>query len=297
MRILPFASSDFQPLADTAAPCDDCARPEALGFRFSYAYQPIVDVRTRQVYAHEALVRGAGGEPAPTILSRINEDNRYRFDQACRVKAIKGAAELGLQERLSINFLPNAIYKPELCIRTTLQAARKHDFPLERIIFEATEGDAIEDGSRLARILTEYKRTGFLTAIDDFGAGYAGLNLLADFQPDIIKLDMALVRGVDTSRSRQAITRGVLRICSSSSARRTARKLIASNDSRVGTGRQYCRVAKGSDADNDAGAAGGGVTRHRVGAGSDADSRRCGRPWRGRRPGAAAGPLGADGRA
>jgi EAL domain-containing protein (putative c-di-GMP-specific phosphodiesterase class I) len=213
MPNIPFASSNFQPWAADSSKCNDCARPEALGFQFSYAYQPIVDVRKRQIYAHEALVRGAAGEPAPTILSRITDDNRYRFDQACRVKAIKVASELFMQERLSINFLPNAIYKPELCIRTTLQAARKHAFPVERIIFETTEGDAIDDGKRLADILTEYKRTGFLTAIDDFGAGYAGLNLLADFQPDIIKLDMALVRGVDTSRSRQAITRGVLRIC------------------------------------------------------------------------------------
>ena len=212
MSSIPITSSIFQPGAEPPR-CDGCARPESIGFAFSYAYQPIVDVRKRQIYAHEALVRGAEGEPAHTILSRINEDNRYRFDQACRVKAIKVASELGMQERLSINFLPNAIYKPELCIRTTLQAARAHDFPVERIIFEATEGDAIEDGKRLATILTEYKRTGFLTAIDDFGAGYAGLNLLADFQPNIIKLDMALVRGVDTSRSRQAIARGVLRIC------------------------------------------------------------------------------------
>lgn len=151
--------------------------------------------------------------PALAILSRITEDNRYRFDQACRVKAIKVASELGMQDWLSINFLPNAIYKPELCTRTTLQAARKHDIPVERLLFEATEGEAIEDGKRLGGILTEYKRTGFLTAIDDFGAGYAGLNLLADFQPDIIELDMALMRGVDTSRSRQAITRGVLRMC------------------------------------------------------------------------------------
>jgi len=203
-------------LPQAAAPshCDDCAAPQALGFRFSYAYQPIVDVRKREIYAHEALIRGAAGEPAATILSRVNDDNRYRFDQACRVTAIKVAAQLGLQQRLSINFLPNAIYRPELCIRTTLQASRTHNFPVERIIFEATEGEAIEDGKRLAAILTEYKRCGFLTAIDDFGAGYAGLNLLADFQPDIIKLDMALVRGVNTSRSRQAITRGVLRICS-----------------------------------------------------------------------------------
>ena len=80
-------------------------------------------------------------------------------------------------------------------------------------MFEATEGEAVNDGRRLAEILREYKRTGFITAIDDFGAGYAGLNLLADFQPDVIKLDMALVRDVDTSKARQAIARGVLRMC------------------------------------------------------------------------------------
>jgi EAL domain-containing protein (putative c-di-GMP-specific phosphodiesterase class I) len=213
MPSISFASSNFQPWADDSAQCDDCARPEALGFRFSYSYQPIVDVRKRQIYAHEALVRGSEGEPAPTILSRINEDNRYRFDQACRVKAIKVASELGMQERLSINFLPNAIYKPELCIRTTLRAAHKHAFPVERIIFEATEGDAIEDGKRLASILTEYKRTGFLTAIDDFGAGYAGLVLLAEFQPDLVKLDMGLIRGIDTSPARRTIVAGITGTC------------------------------------------------------------------------------------
>src|SRR5690606_32276433 len=49
--------------------------------------------------------------------------------------------------------------------------------------------------------------------IDDFGAGFAGLNLLADFQPDIVKLDMALVRGIDQSLPRRAIVSGVVSIC------------------------------------------------------------------------------------
>jgi EAL domain-containing protein (putative c-di-GMP-specific phosphodiesterase class I) len=146
------------------------------------------------------------------VLSRLNDSNRYRFDQACRVKAIKGAAQLGMRSRLSINFLPNAIYQPEVCIRTTLAAARTHGIAIQNIIFEATEGEVVSDGKRLAEILREYKRMGFLTAIDDFGAGYAGLNLLADFQPDIIKIDMELVRNIHTSRSRQAIARGILRI-------------------------------------------------------------------------------------
>lgn len=210
---IPIVASNFLPLEDSGDACRSCRDAEPLGFRFSYAYQPIVDLGTRTVWAHEALVRGPAGEPAATVLSMLDESNRYRFDQACRVKAIKGAAQLGLGPRLSINFLPNAIYKPEVCIRTTLEAARTNGFAIQRIVFEATEGEAVSDGRWLAEILREYKRTGFLTAIDDFGAGYAGLNLLADFQPDIIKLDMALVRGVESSRARQAIARGVLRMC------------------------------------------------------------------------------------
>lgn len=201
------------PDAGPANACGSCGTAERLGIQFDYAYQPIVDVVARTSYAHEALVRGPAGEGALSVLSQVTEQNRYRFDQACRVKAIKTAAQLGMQERLSINFLPNAVYKPEVCIRTTLEAARVHSFPIDRIIFEVTEGERIEDGPWLATILREYQRQGFLTAIDDFGAGYAGLTLLADFTPDLIKLDMALVRGVDISKSRQAIARGMVRIC------------------------------------------------------------------------------------
>jgi len=201
------------PAGGRATGCPGCQDAQPLGFDFDFAYQPIVDLATHQVWAHEALVRGTQGQGAGWVLEQVNEDNRYRFDQACRVKAIATAAALGMDTRLSINFLPNAVYRPELCIRTTLQAARTHQFPLERIVFEVTEGERVEDGPWLASILREYQRFGFLTAIDDFGAGYAGLTLLADFQPDIVKLDMALVRGVDASRPRQAIARGLLRIC------------------------------------------------------------------------------------
>lgn len=217
LKMIPIEPSRFAPLDESTSAneraCADCADGKGLAFAFSYAYQPIVDVHDRSIYAHEALVRGPAGESAHSVLSLLDNSNRYRFDQACRVKAIKGAAQLGMRSRLSINFLPNAIYQPEVCIRTTLAAARTHGFDIENIIFEATEGEVVSDGKRLANILREYKRMGFLTAIDDFGAGYAGLNLLADFQPDIIKIDMALVRDVDTSRPRQAIARGVLRLC------------------------------------------------------------------------------------
>ncbi len=213
IKIEPVAS-DFSLLDESSAvACGGCSPTSKVGFQFDYAYQPIVDIRSRAIYAHEALVRGPNGEGATSVLSQVNDSNRYRFDQACRVKAIKTAAQLGIRDRISINFLPNAVYKPEVCIRTTLEAARVHGFPTDRIIFEVTEGERVEDGPWFTTILREYQRCGFLTAIDDFGAGYAGLTLLADFKPDLIKLDMALIRGIDTSASRQSIVRGLMQIC------------------------------------------------------------------------------------
>lgn len=209
----PAHAANFPRLVEQPADCPGCGGPERVGFAFDYAYQPIVDVEARTVYAHEALVRGPTGESAGSVLAQVTEANRYRFDQACRVKAIRMAAQLGMQERLSINFLPNAVYKPELCIRTTLEAARAHGFPIDRIVFEVTEGERVEDGPWFAQILREYQRFGFLTAIDDFGAGYAGLRLLSDFRPDLIKIDMDLVRRVDTDRPRQAIVRALVRLC------------------------------------------------------------------------------------
>ena len=201
------------PSPPSRAGCALCRDAEPLPFDFSYAFQPIVDIQAREVFAHEALVRGPAGEPADTVLSRVTAENRYSFDQACREKAIRTAAGLQLPSFLSINFLPNAIYRPEVCIRSTLQAAERYGFPVERIIFETVEGEQVSDGKWLAEILSEYKRIGFKTAIDDFGAGFAGLNLLADFHPDIVKLDMALIRGIDHSRSRRAIVAGVISMC------------------------------------------------------------------------------------
>ena len=193
--------------------CRDCVGRAGLDFDFTMAFQPIVNIRTREVYAYEALVRGMQNESAATVFTHVNEGNRYRFDQSCRVKAVKLAAELGMQEMLSINFMPNAVYRPELCIRTTLDAAEMYGFPIDRIMFEITEGERVDDLPHLRSIVEHYRQRGFKTAIDDFGAGYAGLNLLAEIRTDLIKLDMALIRDIDSDRVRQAIIRGILQVC------------------------------------------------------------------------------------
>jgi EAL domain-containing protein (putative c-di-GMP-specific phosphodiesterase class I) len=190
--------------------CKNCQDAKELDFDFTMAFQPIINCKTQSIFGYEALVRGLNNESAYSIISRVNDDNRYLFDQQCRIKAIALASELNLETMLSINFLPNAIYKPERCIRTTLEAAKKYDFPIENIMFEFTEVEKIEDASHVKRIVEYYQSLGFRTAIDDFGAGYSGLNLLADFQTDIIKLDMALIRNVHSNTARQSIVRRCL---------------------------------------------------------------------------------------
>jgi EAL domain-containing protein (putative c-di-GMP-specific phosphodiesterase class I) len=190
-------------------PCADCQGDQRLDFEIRMAFQPIVDVRDRSIHGYEALVRTADGGGAAEVLARVRPDQLYRFDQTCRVKAIATAAELGLRQRLFINFFPNAVYQPATCIRLTLLAAQMSDFPTENLVFEAAESEDVTDQTHVSNIFRDYRNRGFQTAIDDFGAGYAGLSRLIAFQPDVIKLDMGLVRGIDADPVRQAVVRGV----------------------------------------------------------------------------------------
>jgi EAL domain-containing protein (putative c-di-GMP-specific phosphodiesterase class I) len=166
-----------------------------------------------RVWAYEALVRGTGGEGASTVLDRVGTESIYGFDQACRVKAVELAGRLFPHDndvRLSINFLPNAVYEPDACIRATLNAARRADFRQDRLMFEFTENEQMRDTGHVRNIIEAYRRRGFTTAIDDFGAGFAGLGLLAELRPDVIKIDMALIRGIDESATQRAIVRAVV---------------------------------------------------------------------------------------
>lgn len=198
-----------------AKPCAGC-REGQFDRPLAMAFQPIVDVGTRSVFAYEALVRGPAGEAAGNVLGAVGVAELYAFDQACRVTAIETAASTGLgalEADLSINFLPNAVYEPRACIRTTLQAASRTGFPTGKLIFEINEGELLTDPDHLAHIVAEYAAMGFRTAIDDFGAGYSNLNLLARFRPDIVKFDMALIRGIDGDKGRQSIVGHCTSMC------------------------------------------------------------------------------------
>ncbi|MFC6199239.1 EAL domain-containing protein [Ponticaulis profundi] len=192
--------------------CEGCQNGKGFSPSISMAFQPILDMEAQSVFGHEALVRGTDGAGAGSVLSLVDQANRYDFDQKCRVTAIETAAKLDLNEGdafLSINFLPNAVYEPRACIRTTLLAATRCKFPIKKIMFEFNESEYIEP-QHILNILRAYQAMGFATAIDDFGAGYAGLDLITRFQPDFVKIDMALIRDIDQDQTKRTVLKHTL---------------------------------------------------------------------------------------
>ncbi len=201
---------------DSRRVCAGCRDGTAFDIPFAMAFQPIVDTVSGAPFAYEALVRGVDGAGAASILGQVTDANRYAFDQACRVRAIETAVAAGLlrgDARLSINFLPNAVYSPLACIQLTLTTARRTGLPTDRLIFEFTENERMGAPDHVAAIIDTYRQIGFSVAIDDFGAGWSGLDIFSRFAADELKLDMALVRGIDRDPRRRAIVRGVVGMC------------------------------------------------------------------------------------
>lgn len=192
---------------------DEFAIAGGVDFEFSFAFQPIVNAATREVISFEALVRGPGGEPSADVFARVPRENLYRFDQACRLKAIHIARRLNLQTRLNINLFPNAVYRTGMNIRATLQASLKEGFPVENIIFEVSEAERLVNYPRVVEIFKAYQDFGFQTAIDDFGTGYSGLKMLVEYQPNYIKLDRNLIADIQEDHIKQTLVKGISYIC------------------------------------------------------------------------------------
>ncbi len=180
---------------------------------FTFAFQPIVDIAAHEVISYEALVRGLGNESAQQIFEQVPTENMHLFDERARMEAIRLATRLGIGCDLNLNLLPRGLYSSPTAVLSTIEAAKRHHLPITRLVIEVTEGEIIADTNHFAGLINEYRGLGLKLAIDDFGAGYSGLNLLVNFQPDQIKLDMFLVRGIESHGPRQAIARAINQVC------------------------------------------------------------------------------------
>lgn len=181
-----------------------------------FAFQPIIDPLAQEIIAFEALLRSpAGGSPA-TYLSQYQGDEIYHADLNSKKVAFAMAQALQIKRKiLCINLNPMTLVKIPDAVKFLLQAIAEHGLVPEQVVVEFTEGEVISQFDAFAGAVRALKSAGIIVAIDNFGSGFAGLQLLAEFQPDRIKINRELIRDVHRSGSRQAIIHAIIKCCAS----------------------------------------------------------------------------------
>lgn len=180
---------------------------------FTFAFQPIVRLSDGRLFGHEALVRGLGGEPAGQVIERISAENRYCFDQACRMRALQVAAASAIDGDLHINCSHVEPHNLELTLDTTRECAVENGILPSRVILEFSHLPMLGNPKQLDNTRQRAHARGFMVLADNIGANEVGLKRLAVFRPDYAKLDPSLIRNIDTSQRRQAIVLGLIATC------------------------------------------------------------------------------------
>jgi EAL domain-containing protein (putative c-di-GMP-specific phosphodiesterase class I) len=178
------------------------------------AYQPIVDVARRSIVAYEALTRGVDGTPYPKLVANLSTAAVRAFHRRTAETSIRRAAELGLldlQASLSINLQPD-LHPDALDATFIASVARSCGLTPGNILIEFTEDHRLPI-PEYRELLERNKHAGFATGMDDFGAGYSGLTALVECRPEVLKLDRALVKGIDTSDTRQKLVQAFANCC------------------------------------------------------------------------------------
>ena len=193
------------------APADGCAGREEQPFAFRYAFQPIIKHASRDL-CWEALLRGPQGEPAREVLALVADRHRAVFEQAGRMAAIRLAGQLGLRGSLSLNVGVHCLVDAGRCLQRTVNWAEEMGLLPRQLIFEISEKDYVCDPKQAQRMVTAYRSEGVRIALDNFGADFGGLEVLADFRPDIVKLDRRLVADLPQNRVNHSIIDSVIRL-------------------------------------------------------------------------------------
>ncbi len=171
------------------------------------AFQPIVSWSEKRVIAHEALMRSS--EPAlPDVgavldaaerLNRVEEVGRRVRELAARAPAAPG---------LFVNLHPRDLLDDELYSRRAPLAGIA-----QRVVLEVTERASLDGVPDVRARIAELRRLGYRIALDDLGAGYAGLGSFAQLEPDFVKLDMGLVRELQRAPTKQKLVRSMRLLC------------------------------------------------------------------------------------
>ena len=175
------------------------------------AYQPIVSLKGKCAFGYEALLRS--GEPTLPSPGEIL-DTAERLGRICelgrairnRVAADAASAPPGV--KLFVNLHPLDLNDEELYMPNTPFAALA-----SRTVLEITERASLDGVGRVSDRIKKLRAMGFQIAVDDLGAGYAGLTSFSQLEPEVAKIDMSLVRDMDASPRKQSIVRSMKGLC------------------------------------------------------------------------------------
>jgi len=174
------------------------------------AYQPIVAVSQRTTFAFEALVRS--GEPAmsgPAALFDAAERLDRLVDVGRRIRArVAAAASESPDATMFVNLHPrdlldDELYSPSAPLTTVAR----------RVVLEITERVALDHVHDVRARVAQLRALGFRIAVDDLGAGYAGLASFAQLEPEVVKLDMSLVRDIHLHPTKRKLVRSMVALC------------------------------------------------------------------------------------
>lgn len=186
------------------------------GEAINFAFQPIIDPLSLKIVSLEALVRTPKGGSSAEYFSQLSRDEMYQADIRSKKLAFAMAKGLGIQGMtLSVNLLPMSLVMVPDSVDFLLREIAANGLVPEQIVVEVTEDEAISRIEEFETVIRQLKSAGISLAIDDFGAGSAGLLLLARFQPDIVKIDRNIIADVHKSGPKQAIIQAIIKCCAS----------------------------------------------------------------------------------
>lgn len=201
------AMSELHPPAETDLQNRFRAALDALYM----VYQPIVRWSSRSVAGYEALVRSSEPSiPHPGALFDAAEKLSATRELA-RVIRAKTPGPMAAQPDRGLLFYNLHVrdLEDESLYDPNSDLARMAD----RVVLEITERAALDDIKEPQKCVRRLREMGYRIAIDDLGAGYSGLNSFAELEPDVVKLDMTLVRGVHLSNTKQKLVRSITALC------------------------------------------------------------------------------------
>jgi diguanylate cyclase (GGDEF)-like protein len=176
-------------------------------------YQPIFSLRTGEVTGFEGLVRlgpdAEFDEPTALFVAAEATSRTIELDIVCAQTVLAGARDLQPHQYLSINLSPRTLESDAFSPLEVLALARRHGVPPEQLVIELTEREAVEDLASLRAAVSTLRRQGVRIALDDIGAGNAGLRLLSEVDFDIMKIDLSLVRAGATHEPSEAVLRAL----------------------------------------------------------------------------------------